>query len=88
MKDFFEMECFSITLYDLLKIIKNQKKDDSLTLKIESSYEIYLYSYKFDFEYNKDDILECLSKHLGVHVNSIFIDSDTYYVMMYFTEKN
>ena len=90
MKDerFFERKCFAITSCDLLKFMKKQKEDDSLTLKIENSYEIYLYSHKSDIEYDEDDILECVSRHLGVQVDNIFIDGNAYYAIIYFIEKN
>ena len=88
MKDsrFFERRCFAIMSSELLGFMKEQKNDSSLTLEIEEG-EIYLYSHKDDWEYDEDDIVDCVSRELGVEINNLFVDGDKYCAAIYFTER-
>ena len=90
MKDtrFFERRCFVIMSSELLGFMQEQKDDSSLTLEMEEdTKEIYLYSHGYDVEYNEDDIIDCVSRELGVEINNLFVDGDKYCSAIYFTER-
>lgn len=90
MKDtrFFERKCFAITSDALLEFMKEQKDDNSLILEMEKdTKEVYLYSPEFDLEWNEDDIIDCVSRELGIEVNNLFVDGDKYCAVIYFTER-
>lgn len=36
----------------------------------EDTKEVFLYSPAFDVEYNEDDIMDCVSRELGVEINN------------------
>lgn len=85
---FFERRCFAIRSNDLLEFLKEQKDDDSLTFEMEEgANEIYLCSHKNGIEYNEDDIIDCVSRVLGVKINNLFMDGDKYCAILYFTER-
>lgn len=85
---FFTRKCFVITSDALLEFIKEQKDDNSLTFEMEEdTKEIYMYSHGLDVEYNEDDIIDCVSRELGVEINNLFVDGDKYCATIYFTER-
>ena len=90
MKDtrFFERKCFVIPSNALLEFMKEQKDDDSLTFEMEEdTKEICLYSHRYGVEYNEDDIMDCVSRELGVEINNLFVDGDKYCAVIYLTER-
>ena len=85
---FFERKCFVATSDCLLEFMKEQKDDLSLTFNMkEDTKEVFLYSPTFDIEYNEDDIMDCVSRELGVEINNMFADGNKYYAEIYFTVR-
>lgn len=85
---FFERKCFAIPSNALLEFMKEQKDDNSLTFEMEEdTKEIYLYSHRFDVEYDEDDIMDCVSRELRVEINNLFVDGDKYCAIIYLTER-
>lgn len=85
---FFERKCFAIASDCLLEFMKEQKDDLSLAFNMEEdTKEVFLYSPAFDIEYNEDDIMDCVSRELGVEINNMFTDGNKYYAAIYFTVR-
>ncbi len=85
---FFERKCFAIASDCLLEFMKEQKDDLSLAFNMEEdTKEVFLYSPAFDIEYNEDDIMDCVSRELGVEINNMFADGNKYYAEIYFTVR-
>lgn len=85
---FFERKYFAIASDCLLEFMKEQKGDLSLAFNMEEdTKEVFLYSPAFDIEYNEDDIMDCVSRELGVEINNMFADGNKYYAEIYFTVR-